>query len=415
MINNNPEGHPVCRINSSSNMLDEKEIHLNKKTDRTYISPSIETKAMFSDEVRRIRIVSKVIDSPEEHSFAKIKNELVIRVTPQQREELIAKFYEDNRGIFTLTFQKFSKKTGNPHSVYFSFIGDEIKRIIDFIQSIAELPLESKASYKIDDKKLREVLLSKEQANRLWRENESVFTEFLKNGITKSDIVTLGYRKKQLYYFEKMLFDKEYFQKLKGIYKVESSERLWQLFFEKNNWIFGYGLNYTFNSPLENKKLEQVVAGFDFQSSGKRVDALMKTRGLINSLCFAEIKTPEALLIKNVKNPYRNECWQISEDLTGAIAQIQRTIHKSLLNIATKTEIKDEMGNLTGEKVFLYQPKSFIVVGNLNEFVSDGGINEEKYSSFELFRQNLKSPEIITFDELYERAKFIIKNTENLD
>jgi hypothetical protein len=396
-------------------MSDEFDIHMNKRTDRTYISPAIETKNLLTEEIKKIRIVSKVIDSPEEHSFAKIKNEIVIRVTPQQREELIAKFYEDNRGIFVLTFQKFSKKTGNPHSVYFSFIGDEIKKIIDFVNSIAGLPLESTASSKIDDNKLKDILLSKEQTQKLLRENQDVLIEFVKNDITKSDIVTLGYRKKQLKNFEKLLNDREFFQKLKSLYHVESNERLWQLFFEKNTWIFGYGLNYFFNTPLEEKKLEQVVAGFDFMSSGKRVDALMKTRGLINSLCFAEIKTPEALLIKDLQNPYRRECWQISDDLSGSIAQIQRTIHKSLLNIATKTEIRDDVGNLTGEKVFLYQPKSFIVVGNLNEFISVNGINEEKYSSFELFRQNIKSPEIITFDELYERAKFIIKNTENLD
>ena len=39
-------------------------------------------------------------------------------------------------------------------------------------------------------------------------------------------------------------------------------------------------------------------------------------------------------------------------------------------------------------------------------------MNEDKFSSFELFRQNQTNPEIITFDELYERAKFIVKNDE---
>lgn len=148
-------------------MTDQFDIHSNKRTDRTYISPAIETKNLITGDIRKIRIVSKVIDSPEEHSFAKIKDELVIRVTPQQREELIAKFYEDDRGVFVLTFQKFTNKTGNPQSVYFSFIGDEIKRIVDFIQSIEDLPLNNQASSKIDDIKLKEIMLSKEQAQIL--------------------------------------------------------------------------------------------------------------------------------------------------------------------------------------------------------------------------------------------------------
>ena len=395
-------------------MTDQFEIFNNKRPDRTYISPAIDTKNPMTGEIRKIRIVSKVIDSPEEFTFAKIKDELVIRVTSKQREELVAKFFEDNRGVFVLTFQKFSFKTGNPYKASFSFIGDEIKKIVDFIHSIIDLPLNDKESIKIDDKKLKDILLSKEQIRKLFRDNEEILIEFLKNDITKADIVTLGYRKKQLSNFEKLLSDSEYFEKLKSLYKVKSDERLWQLFFEKNTWIFGYGLNYLFNSPLEDKKLEQVVSGYDFYSSGKRVDALLKTRGLINSLCFAEIKTPNTDLIKDLKNPYRPECWQISIELSGAVAQVQKTVQKSIKNISTKTEIKDDSGNLIGEQLFLYQPKSILIIGNLKQFIGDSGINEDKFSSFELFRQNLKSPEIITFDELFERAKYIIKNTEKI-
>jgi hypothetical protein len=32
-----------------------------------------------------------------------------------------------------------------------------------------------------------------------------------------------------------------------------------------------------------------------------------------------------------------------------------------------------------------------------------------KRNTFELFRRNITSPEILTFDELYERAKFIVE------
>ena len=40
--------------------------------------------------------------------------------------------------------------------------------------------------------------------------------------------------------------------------------------------------------------------------------------------------------------------------------------------------------------------------------MEENGINEDKFSSFELFRRNMVNPEIITFDELYERTKNII-------
>jgi hypothetical protein len=57
-------------------------------------------------------------------------------------------------------------------------------------------------------------------------------------------------------------------------------------------------------------------------------------------------------------------------------------------------------------------PKAFLVAGNLGEFVADKGVNEEKHRSFELLRRNTLTPEIITFDELYERARFIVHQHE---
>lgn len=72
----------------------------------------------------------------------------------------------------------------------------------------------------------------------------------------------------------------------------------------------------------------------------------------------------------------------------------------------------DDDGNPTGEDAYAYMPKSFLIVGCLREFVTEHGVNEERYRSFELFRRNTASPDIITFDELYERACFIVQQHE---
>ena len=76
-----------------------------------------------------------------------------------------------------------------------------------------------------------------------------------------------------------------------------------------------------------------------------------------------------------------------------------------------KTEVKDKQGNLTGEQLFLYQPKSFLIIGSLSQFEGEYGINEDKFSSFELFRKQINNTEIITFDELYERSKHIVESS----
>jgi hypothetical protein len=136
----------------------------------------------------------------------------------------------------------------------------------------------------------------------------------------------------------------------------------------------------------------------------------MKTRGLISSLCFVEIKTHKTELLHS--KPYRRECWRISDELGGCVSQIQKTIQKAIKDIQTKIEFKNPFGEPTGEIAFLYLPKSFVVVGSLNEFKTATGINEQKYSSFELFRRSVYCPEIITFDELFERAKYIVLYSE---
>ena len=50
----------------------------------------------------------------------------------------------------------------------------------------------------------------------------------------------------------------------------------------------------------------------------------------------------------------------------------------------------------------------------LNEFKTENGINKDKLQSFELFRRNIQNVEILTFDELFERARFITEYDHKL-
>ena len=185
---------------------------------------------------------------------------------------------------------------------------------------------------------------------------------------------------------------------------------MWQQFFEKNTWIFGYGLSYVYLDTLDDKKLEQVVQGHNVGAHGKRVDALMKSRGTISSLCFVEIKTHKTTLLS--AKPYRAGCWAPSTELIGGVSQVQGTVASAMDTIRGKLALTDSDGDPTGEEAFNYSPKAYLVVGSLSSFVSDHGVNQEQFRSFELFRRNTFSPEIITFDELYERAKFIVHQNE---
>lgn len=396
------------------NEEEDYKIFINKSTEKIYVSKTFYATEFSVNELeelkRPMRNISLVIDSAETKHFVKRGDEIVIRVTPKGRQEIRAKFYEDTRGIQTLHFQRWNAENGSPQSTSFTFINDEIYLVYKFIQSISHLELKDEHKQHLSIKDIEEVSISKQDLLSIIREKPELIKELVNSELSENDVIATGYRKKQLEIFKKLLADKEFREEYRNQHDIRGEEATWQYFFEKNTWIFGYSLNFIFRSPIGDKKLEQVVSGSDVFNSGKRTDALMQTKGKISSLCFIEIKTPTTELLKK-GDAYRPETYQVSNELSGGIAQVQRTVQKALLNIKSKTEIKDPNGNPTGESVFLYQPKSYLIIGTLEEFVTENGINEDRYSSFELFRRNITNPEIITFDELYERAKHIVSNS----
>lgn len=237
-------------------MPDEFDIHKNKLAGKTYISPQVKT------EQGPLRIASKAIDSDGLH-YATVKKEVVLRRTESGRTEIIAKFMEDSRGLTVVTLQAFNGNTGNPQKTHFSFVGSEIPKLLTFFENIAAVEFKDGDKVNISDTELRKLNLSKAQAASLVNDNQEVFTEAVEAALTREDVVALGYRKKQVQTFGRLLREPEYFETAKASKQARGDEALWQMFFEKNQWIFGYGLSYFFVTGFENKKLEQVVEGHD--------------------------------------------------------------------------------------------------------------------------------------------------------
>lgn len=377
------------------------------KPGKTYISPSL---ASFGNKERMVRIASKTITTPDGYEYAKEKDEVVLRHKENAATYISAKFFEDNRKIFVLSIQKYTADSHKPYGSGFSFVGDEIGKLLEFIANIQSVAFARSRAINITDEELRRIALTNQQARTLVVENEELISEVLRSAVTKRDVVAVAYRKRQLEVFQQLLEEPNYFEELRSK-KSCTDESLWQQFFEKNPWIFGYGLSYIYLSNLSEKKLEQVVQGYQMGQHGKRSDALMKTKGAISSLCFVEIKTHKTELLS--KKQYRSGCWAPSVELAGAVSQVQGTVSSATESIRSKLTIKDSDGFPTGEEAFNYSPKSYLVVGSLSEFLSEHGTSQDKFRSFELYRRNTANPEIITFDELYERARFIVHASES--
>ena len=390
------------------NKPSKEEIFNNKVPDKIYVSPQFPEKNFFKDSsgkiieiIRPIRKISTIITTSEDHEHIKQGHEMILRLTPGEKQEIVVQAFEDTRNIVTLKVARYSKKTGNLYDGNLVLVGKEIMMLHKFLNSISYLPIDgnNKGSQQFTDVFLKQHILNKQQALSLIHQFPDLMQEIFKGNITSSDLSELSKRKESLKIFGGML-------------SAETSENNWQKFFERNTWIFGYGLSFVFNSPLEGKKLEQVVVGHNISSSGKRIDALLSRRGIIEATCFVEIKKHNTPLLENCE--YRSECYSISKEVSGGISQIQKSIQKSLSSLKEKFLLTDIENNPI-KNIYNYQPKGYLVVGSMTEFASEKGINESKYSSFELFRRNLSNPEIITFDELFERAKFIVSTSENID
>lgn len=231
--------------------------------------------------------------------------------------------------------------------------------------------------------------------------------------ITEGDIGNLKKKRGAIELFEKLLYGETFFQEKKKEWGKTKDEDVWQYFFENNKWIFGYGLEYVFNAPISKEKFEQTLAGSNFLEHGKRPDGILKTLGLTQFLNIVEIKTHKKDLIDN--KLYRDSgVWQISQELTGAISQCQQYVRSSLRNLEEFFELKNKDGNRTNEEIFCFSPKCFLIVGNMSkDFMDAQGkvLNPDKLSCFEYFRKNIFTPEIITFDQLYFRAKNIVEHS----
>lgn len=186
-----------------------------------------------------------------------------------------------------------------------------------------------------------------------------------------------------------------------SINDTTKGEAWWQEFFSRNKWIFGYGLNYQI---LRTVQEQPNYGGANVTGSGgQRGDFLQRTAANVSFTVLVEIKKPATALLHGT--PHRNGAWRPSDELSGGAAQLQTN------SLTWEVEGSRTNGNRDGveseHNAFTVRPKSILIIGNTAQLDA-----RDKKNSLELFRRNLKNPEVLTFDELLERARFIVQSGE---
>ena len=246
--------------------------------------------------------------------------------------------------------------------------------------------------------KLIRTTLEAEQGHKL-------LTKLLEDGfITDKDLVNIGYRKQQLNLFKNLINDPNaltQYQKLNQL-SSHSEEKTWQHFFEKNEWIFGYGLDYRFNKILQR---EAYLNTTNLDGSNSVITDYVVADNKFTT--FVEIKRPNTPLFKSQK--LRANCWRLSNDLYEAHGQILEQKISGQTKFETNQAGYCTQGNRI--KQGAYDSKAILIIGSWHEIEKDDQYTQDlKIRTLELFRRDLRNIEIITFDELYARAVFIVEH-----
>jgi len=386
-----------------------------RKLDKIYVSKIFPFKSFIGNILKKKRFIKKVFEKSEDNEFVKVKGEIVLRSSPTGRDQVNVVVVSDSEDKFmSFTLQKFRD---NPKSglkpitdTSFTFRRGEFIALLKFLSDMKFLNLDDESRFVVDDKENLNrkislwlqppsnegVLVNRDDAQLInaiskfrGEERETLLKSLRNRVLTKEDLDILSGRKEGLELFKSELYKES----------QDWDEKEWQAFFKDNPWIFGYGLDYRFLNIIQK---EASVSNVDLDAKNTVIsDFLMSdTRFTV----LVELKRPDTPLFESGSN--RSKSWKLSKDITNSISQI--LTQKAEWEFKSQTEQFDSNGKMIEEKTI--DPKTILIIGNTSQFKGTDRDSIIKAKTFELYRRNSRNIEIITFDELYEKASFIVNN-----
>ncbi len=382
---------------------DEYKFFQLRKQAKTYISKVF---SYSSQNTERLRNVNMVIEGNDEIQLGEIEGSICLRLTGEKRKtQVTAIITQDDKQIRRLTLQTFkSRKDGWFHSSdknEFTFRNDEFERLEKFLYQIKFINLSNEQTHQIEDistKAGSKLIIDAsdrgivERIKSMTGEQRNAILKNIQSSLSKEDINILLGRKQGLIEYERQMELGKW------------SEVEWQDYFERESWVFGYGLDYRIMRQFS-REATIGAGGIDNQNKPV-VDFLMS---FTDYTVLVEIKKPDTRIFKSTRRG-RAGTWEFSAEFVGAVSQILEQKAEWLASAHT-----GEHYNNSGTEILRTRTrnaKSILVIGSHEEF-SD--IENQRDASimrdtFELFRRENRTIDIVTFDELLERAKFITQS-----
>jgi hypothetical protein len=193
-----------------------------------------------------------------------------------------------------------------------------------------------------------------------------------------------------------------------GLQSLKSALEVWEAnsdlsdeeFWQKTLTTHSFVLEQVFSWPTTIVKGKAYVGGKSvFNTGGNIVDFLMKNR-LTQSAALIEIKTPVTRLLGS---KYRG-VYNVSDEMSGSLMQVLNYKHSLQENYSSlKVDQKDIFES--------FNPQCAVLLGNATNELN----HQDKMKSFELFRHQFSGVLIITFDELFDKTRKLIRMLEETE
>lgn len=363
--------------------------------DTIFVSKVSEFENSVTKEKTSKRYIRKVYGEEESCEIVRVKGEFILRCSRTGRDQIKVIVHENDNSRMGFVIQKFRGDTGNPYKdSSFSFYNNEFHELLEFLTLVRFIDLSNLNNFKQSLSNLKQKVLVDQDEKDLVQafktfKGESrlkLLEQIRDEKLTKEDLDILSGRKRGLEtFYEQLYVEKDW------------NEPQWQSFFQKNTWIFGYGLDYRFLTILQR---EASVSSSDLD--GKNTVESDFLLGSTDFTVLVELKRPDTPLFESSQN--RSRSWKLSKQLVDAVSQI--LAQKASWEIEATKACYNSEGDLLNQKTC--DPKCILIIGNKNQFSGNQREQDIKFRTFELFRRDSRNIEILTYDELYERANFIV-------
>lgn len=375
-----------------------------RKEGKTYISKVFTYNARDDEPRRSVRMVLSNNDSVV---LGEVDGALCLRLTGEKRKtQVTAIVTQDDKQVRRLSLQTFKSRAGGWFEGFekeeFTFRGDEFDRLLQFLNSIRFVDLSNTDTFQIEDISSApgpKAIIDASDRSLVQRlklmsaEERQALMNSLRDTLTDEEVNVLLGRRQGLEQFESRMKSGDW------------NEADWQSFFDREQWVFGYGLDYRVMKGFDR---EMVVGSGGTDNRNKpTVDFLMT---FTDYTVLVEIKKPDTRIFRQARGG-RAGTWEFSPDFTSAVSQIleQKAEWASFAQSAEHFS-KDGTRRLEART---RNAKCILVIGSLAEFQAadtprDANIMRD---TFELFRRETRSIDIVTFDELLSRARFITRSS----